>query len=126
MRVSWTWCVSRGTPPGKRDLTPRRVPCRPQIYTKHDLAYPHDNGFLFPDVQWHSYRLMELIQYIRGMFGDDIPLMYRSRQLRLSDYRRGMLKIFQLDQGNKDTARRMGVRCVCWAGGPPMSQRSRS
>ena len=56
------------------------------------------------------------IDSIRTHFGADIPLMFRTRQIRKSDYHDGILKIFQIDQSCRAVAKELGVRLFTWGG----------
>jgi hypothetical protein len=72
------------------------------------------HGFFYEELKWHRSRVHELIVYLRSMFGEDVPLMFRTRQHRAKNRWGGVLKIFQLDQSLKSLARETGVRYFSW------------
>lgn len=72
------------------------------------------HGFFPNELKWHRSRIQEFITYIRSMFGDDVPLMFRTRQHRAKNKWGGVLKIFQLDQSIRAVTRAMGVRYFTW------------
>lgn len=72
------------------------------------------HGFFYEELKWHRSRVRELIALIRQMYGENVPLMFRTRQHRAKNRWGGVLKIFQLDQSIKTVAREMGVRYFSW------------
>jgi hypothetical protein len=70
------------------------------------------HGFFYEELKWHRSRIQEFIVYIREMFGEEVPLMFRTRQHRAKNKWGGVLKIFQLDQSIRAVAREMRVRYV--------------
>ncbi|RSH79695.1 uncharacterized protein EHS24_009347 [Apiotrichum porosum] len=79
-----------------------------------DVGEAH--GYLWNEIAWHRGRVRELIQFMRGLFGSDLPLMFRTRQLRLQHDHFKVLRIFQLDQGCRAIAKEMAVRLFTWGG----------
>jgi len=73
-------------------------------------------GFTYREIQWHRSRFHELINLVRGMWGQDVPLMFRTRQHRLYNHDGGVLKIFQFDQSCRALAKEVGVRLFTWGG----------
>ena len=74
------------------------------------------HGFLYSEMDWYRARLYRLVALLRGMYGEDVPLMLRTRHMRLSaTYRQwGVLMIQQLDQAARSVAQQMGVRLFTW------------
>lgn len=58
--------------------------------------------------------MAELIQFFRGMYGDEAPMMLRTRQHRGMDEHGGKLKIAQLDQSLRSIAKEMDVKLFTW------------
>lgn len=57
-----------------------------------------------------------MIKAIREMYGEELPLMFRTRQIRSQTKAFNLLKIFQLDQGCRAVAKEMGVKLFTWGG----------
>lgn len=74
------------------------------------------HGFFWSEVSWHRGRVRKMITAVRDMFGPALPLMFRTRQIRLETNKFNMLKIFQLDQGCRAVAAEMGVALFTWGG----------
>ena len=74
------------------------------------------HGYFWDELAWHRGRVRKLITKMRDVFGQDLPLMYRTRQLRAHTEHDEMLKIAQLDQGWRALARELGVRLFTWGG----------
>ena len=58
--------------------------------------------------------MAELIQFFRGMYGEEVPVMLRTRQHRGMDEHGGKLKIAQLDQSLRSIAKEMDVKLFTW------------
>jgi len=82
----------------------------------HYTTDPTDglHGFFYEELKWHRMRVRELIVLIRTMYGEKVPLMFRTRQHRAKNRWGGVLKIFQLDQSVRTVARELGVRIFPW------------
>lgn len=74
------------------------------------------HAYFWSEIAWHRGRVRKMITSIRDMYGADLPLMFRTRQLRLQTKWDSMLKIFQLDQGCRAIAKEMDVKLFTWGG----------
>jgi len=61
-------------------------------------------------MNWHRSRVHSTILSIRQHWGIDLPLMFRTRQLRKIDSKWSLLKIFQLDQSCRAVAKELDVK----------------
>jgi hypothetical protein len=55
-----------------------------------------------------------LVLHIREMYGDETPMMFRTRHIRARSDQWAMLVIEQLDQGMRAVGAEMGVREFRW------------
>ncbi|WWC72341.1 uncharacterized protein I206_106303 [Kwoniella pini CBS 10737] len=74
----------------------------------------HRPGFLLGQIQWHQIRLSQLFTYLRTIYHEDLPLMFRTRHIRSNMKYGGGLKIVQLDQGAREVCEKMNVREFRW------------
>lgn len=58
--------------------------------------------------------MAELVQFFRDLYGEDVPLMLRTRQHRGKNEHGGTLKIAQLDQSVRSIASEMNVKLFTW------------
>lgn len=58
--------------------------------------------------------MAELVLHLRQMYGQDTPLMIRTRQHRGRNEHGGALKIAQLDQSVRTVARDLDVKLFTW------------
>lgn len=93
----------------------------PFLSPQHRAHYKFDlslttpqNGFTFAEIHWHRIRVRDAILQLRKLWGQDVPLMFRTRQLRKKDENFSIMKIFQLDQSCKSVARELGVKLFSW------------
>jgi len=100
-----------------RELTLSLLDLLPQhrAHYKFDasLTTPQ-NGFNFAEINWHRIRVRDAIFQLRQLWGENVPLMFRTRQLRKKDENFSILKIFQLDQSCRSVAKELGVKLFTW------------
>jgi len=71
-------------------------------------------SLFWPEIEWHRSRVHKLILTIRDLYGNDVALMFRTRQFRRNLSHGGGVRVFQLDQGCRAVARDMGVKLFLW------------
>jgi hypothetical protein len=81
-------------------------------YTTDETDGAH--GFFYEEIKWHRARIQEFILYMREMFGEDVPMMFRTRQHRARNRWGGVLKIAQIDQSCRAITKEMGVKLFTW------------
>jgi hypothetical protein len=85
-------------------------------YGRHTVSRnrQHTPGFFYTELQWHRSRVHKFINTIRGLYGQDTPLMFRTRQIRKNQ--NGQMTIFQLDQSCRAISKELGLRLFTWGG----------
>ncbi|KAI9632418.1 uncharacterized protein MKK02DRAFT_40720 [Dioszegia hungarica] len=71
-------------------------------------------AFAYNELAWHRSRFRQLITHLREMYSPSMPMMVRTRHIRLITGWWLQLKIQQLDQGCRAVARGLGVREFTW------------
>lgn len=82
----------------------------------------------YQELSWHRSRVRCLVSYTRSLFGDNIPIMFRTRHLRESNKGNRVLRcvhnpcfllrcastfrirVFQLDQNLRHVSKELGVK----------------
>ncbi|KIY43158.1 hypothetical protein FISHEDRAFT_78811 [Fistulina hepatica ATCC 64428] len=73
-------------------------------------------GFTYNELAWHRQRVAKLVSRIRELYGQDVPLMFRTRQIRQQTNDFKLLKIFQFDQGLRALAKQLNIGLWTWGG----------
>ena len=71
-------------------------------------------GFLWGEIAWHRSRLREMITFVREKYGQDLPMMFRTRHIRAKMGADQLLHVAQLDQSGRAASRDMGIRLFTW------------
>ncbi|KAF8579009.1 hypothetical protein K439DRAFT_1638368 [Ramaria rubella] len=68
----------------------------------------------YSELSWHRSRIRELVAYTRALYGEEIPIMFRTRHFRESNRWNRIMRIFQLDQNLRAVARELDIKLFRW------------
>ncbi|EJT99484.1 hypothetical protein DACRYDRAFT_109589 [Dacryopinax primogenitus] len=85
-----------------------------QYDRQFNLTRKQDQGLTYQEVRYHQTHSAALVRRLRALYGTFLPLMYRARHIRASNYRGLMLRITQLDQGWRAVSETMGLKVLEW------------
>ncbi|KAF8516577.1 hypothetical protein BU17DRAFT_92693 [Hysterangium stoloniferum] len=75
---------------------------------------PINQPLTYSELGWHRSRVHALASYTRTLFGQDVPLMFRTRHLRNSNRWNRVTRIFQLDQNLRMVAQELDIKLFRW------------